>query len=462
MGKKIQKLMEEHRVLFLKGAAANGIPDEKAREIFDLMEKFGRYGFNKAHSAAYALIAFQTAYLKTHFPVEFMAALLTSEMHSSDGVVKYINECRNHDITVLPPGINESGKVFTISGKNIRFGLVAVKNVGESAIDAIIEEREKGHFSSLFDFCERVDLRKVNKRVIESLIKCGALDSTGHHRAQMMAALEDAVDYGQQVQREKADRQMSLFDVLDTNPEAFMPPMPDVSEWEANDLLDLEKETLGFYISGHPLDRYHEIIEKFTNCNAVIITEKNVGEGVRIGGLIRENKVIRTKSNELMGFVTIEDMHGSLEVTVFSSLYNRVSDLLTEDTPVLLQGKVEKDDKSVKLIAGDVIRMEEAEEKWTANVCFYVDVNRSDRELLIKLREIVVRHPGSCRGFLHLQDAGKTETIISFPESIRIKAGQELVREVKGLLGANGIETQCSVIKFPDQNYRTKGKYRHA
>jgi DNA polymerase-3 subunit alpha len=426
------------------------------------MEKFGRYGFNKAHSAAYGLIAFQTAYLKAHFPVEFMAALLTSEMHSSDGVVKYINECRSHDITVLPPNINESGKVFTISGKNIRFGLVAVKNVGEGAIDAILEERNNGSFKSLFDFCERVDLRKVNKRVVESLIKCGAFDSTGHHRAQLMAALEEAIEYGQQVQREKADRQMSLFDVMDTDPEAYMPPMPEVSQWEESDLLDLEKETLGFYISGHPLDRYQNIIDKFTNCNAALITEKNNGDGVRIGGIIRQNKVIRTKSNELMGFVTVEDMHGSIEITVFSSIYHKVSDLLIEETPVLIQGKVEKDDNSAKLIADDVIRMDEAEGKWTASVCFYLDVNTADRDLLKKLQMIISKYPGSCQAFLHLRDAAKTETVIALPDTTRIKAGQELVREVTGLLGMNGIETQCSAIRISDRSYRRKGTYGHA
>ena len=205
MGKKIPEILARHRERFMKGTADNGIPTNEAGMIFSLIEKFGGYGFNKSHSAAYALIAFQTAYLKAHYPVEFIASLLTSEMHSTDGVVKYIAECRSHGIDILPPDINESDKTFTVSGSKIRFGLAAVKNVGEAAIDIMSEAREENRFSSLFDFCERVDLKKVNKRVVESLIKCGAFDATGAARSQMIASLEDALEYGQRIQKEKMD-----------------------------------------------------------------------------------------------------------------------------------------------------------------------------------------------------------------------------------------------------------------
>ena len=213
IGKKIDALMAKHREKFVSGAVKNGVDKVVATELFDLIEKFGGYGFNKSHSAAYALIAYQTAYLKAHFPVEFMAALLTSEIDAIDGVVKFINECRAHNIEVLPPDVNESSTVFTAVDGRIRFGLAAVKNVGETAVDLIIKEREaNGQFSSLFDFCQRVDLTKVNKRVLESLIRCGALDSTGIYRSRLMAALEEALDCGQRIQREKNSAQMSLFD----------------------------------------------------------------------------------------------------------------------------------------------------------------------------------------------------------------------------------------------------------
>ena len=434
MGKKIAEMMAKHRKLFMDGAARNNLPLDKAGKIFDLMEKFGGYGFNKSHSAAYALIAYQTAFLKTHYPVEFMAALLTSEMNSIDGVVKYIAECRSHSIEVLPPDINESFVEFTVSGSRIRFGLVAVKNVGEGAIEAIIKEREEnGPFSSLFAFCERVDLRKVNKRVLESLIKCGAFDSTGHRRAQMMASLEDALEYGQMVQREKADPQLSLFDMggeqaMDIN----VPPMPDIAEWEERERLNLEKEALGFYISGHPLDHYKEIIEKFTNANALTIGEVKDQSAVRIGGTISSMKTIRTKKGDPMAFINLEDMHGAVEVVIFPSVFTSVSEFLVTDFPVLVQGEAQKDEKGVKLLAESVIPMEKAEETWAASVHISVELERADKEMLENLHAIVRRYPGTCSGFLHLVMPGVTETVVKLPEDLKLKATEEMVRKSTG------------------------------
>ena len=237
IGKKIEALMAKHREKFISGSVKNGVDRAIATELFDLIEKFGGYGFNKSHSAAYALIAYQTAFLKAHFAVEIMASLLTSEMHSTDGVVKFIAECRHHDIPILPPDINKSDTEFTVDGSQIRFGLVAVKNVGESAIESIIASRKDQPFESLFDFCERVDLKKVNKRVIESLIKCGAFDSTGAKRSQLMAALESALEYGQRVQKERTDPQMGLFDMGDKQASINAPALPEIGEWDEKQLL---------------------------------------------------------------------------------------------------------------------------------------------------------------------------------------------------------------------------------
>ncbi|MDO9262716.1 MAG: DNA polymerase III subunit alpha, partial [Desulfosalsimonadaceae bacterium] len=242
MGKKIPEDMAKQLDRFVEGAVKNGIPKDKASELFGLIEKFAGYGFNKSHSAAYALIAFQTAYLKAHFPVEYMAAVLTSEMGSSENVVKYIAECRNHNIPVLPPDINESDKGFTVSGEKIRFGLAGVKNVGEAAIESVIETRQKGKFSSIFEFCQRVDIRKVNKRVLESLIQSGAFDSTGNNRSQMMACVEPALEYGQKIQKEASDSQMSLFGDTSGAGQLNPPVMPDVPEWDEKQKLNLEKE----------------------------------------------------------------------------------------------------------------------------------------------------------------------------------------------------------------------------
>ncbi len=445
MGKKIQAVMAQHRELFMKGAKENQIPEEKAKEIYDLMETFGRYGFNKSHSAAYGLIAYQTAYLKTHYPVELMAALLTSEMHSIDGVVKYIAECKSHGIRVLPPDVNESEIEFIVLDQKIRFGLVAVKNVGEGAIETILEERKEGKFTSLFDFCQRLDLRRVNKRVIEALIKCGAFDSTGAHRSQMMAVLEDAISFGQRVQREKGDPQMGLFDMEDTQPSLInAPPLPAIREWEQSQLLANEKDSLGFYISGHPLSGYEDILEKFTSADTLTIQEIADKTAIRIGGLVRGVKVIRTKKGEPMAFVTLEDMHGTVEITVFSSLYAEIVPLLVEDNPVLVQGEVQRDEKSLKILADSAITMDKAEETWTADIHLNLDASGVERQQLQQLYDIIKRHPGSCRVYLHLRDSEKTDTIIALPESLRLKAGVKLTREIQALLGHNAIETVCT------------------
>jgi DNA polymerase-3 subunit alpha len=435
---------------------------EKAANIFDLMEKFGGYGFNKSHSAAYALIAYQTAYLKAHFPVEFLAALLTSEMGSIDNIVKFVAECRSHDIPVLPPDINRSFKDFTVDGDRIRFGLVAVKNVGEGAIDAIIAARQERPFESLFDFCERVDLKKVNKRVVESLIKCGAFDTTGLRRSQMMGALELALDYGQRAQKERCDPQMTLFGGMECPQPLNLPAMPDIDEWDERQKLAFEKESLGFYFSGHPLKRVEDLLSKFTTADALTIKEAPDGASVRIGGLVRGSKTIKTKKGDLMAFVTIEDMHGALEVTVFSRLYAGCVDLLTEDNAVLVQGQVQKDEQSVKLVADSIITLEKAEETWTASVHVNLELSRTDRALLIQLRELLQRFHGPCKAYLHLRGPTQTEALIELSEHFHLKAGPALRREVRELVGYAAVETRCTPVERPRERPAFGGRMNGA
>ena len=464
MGKKIQAAMVEHRELFMKGANENQIPEEKAKQIYDLMETFGRYGFNKSHSAAYALISYQTGYLKTHYPVEFMAALLTSEMHSIDGVVKFIAECKNHDIQVLPPDVNESEKEFTVVDQKIRFGLVAVKNVGEGAIEAIVEARKEGKFESLFDFCQRVDLRKVNKRVVEALIRCGAFDSIGVFRSKMMAVLEDALDFGQRVQRERSDPQLGLFDMGEKKPSMInTPPFPDITEWDQKQLLANEKDSLGFYMSGHPLGEYEDILEKFTTADTLSIQEIADRAAIRIGGLVKDVKVIRTKKGEPMAFVTLEDMNGTIEITVFTALYSDASSLLMEDNAVLIQGQVQKDEKSIKILADSIIAMDKAEETWTANVHLNLDISNIEKNHLLQLRDVLKKYPGPCEVYLHLKNPGKSDTIIALPQTMKIKAGINPTREIKAIFGYNATETVCSeatcnTIQYNSDRYRKNGK----
>jgi DNA polymerase III subunit alpha len=445
MGKKIAEIMAKHRDRFVQGAQDKGIPKDKASQLFDLMEKFGRYGFNKSHSAAYALIAYQTAFLKAHYPVELLAALLTSEMNSSDGVVKYIAECRSHDIEVLPPDINESEKSFTVADSKIRFGLVAVKNVGEAAIESIIAERKKGRFASIYDFCERVELKKVNKRVIESLIKCGAFDSTGDRRSQLIAAVEDAVDYGQLVHRKRSDPQLGLFGgSVKGEQKIGHSPLPDMPEWDEKQRLLLEKETLGFYISGHPLQGFVDILDKFATADSLTLSDKADGEIIRIGGIVRNVKVIKTRRDELMAFVTLEDMNGSVEITIFSNLYAAVSDLLSGDGAIMVQGSVQKDDNAVKILAETLIPLEKAEETWTATLHVNLDLSRVQRETLLRLRDVLSSHPGACPAILRLNSPDHTQILISLPEQLKVMAGSRIKRDIDTLLGYPAVQTDCS------------------
>lgn len=461
MGKKIFEILSMHRDRFLDGARENSIDTVKAGLLFDLIEKFGGYGFNKSHSAAYALIAFQTAFLKAHFPVELMAALLTSEMHNIDHVVKYIDECRNQGIEVLPPDINESNFDFIIKDGKIRFGLVAVKNVGEGAIEAICQTREQGFFTSIFNLCERVPLKKVNKKVLESLINCGAFDSTGNFRSSMSAALEDALNYGQRVWREKTDQQMNLFDIGDQSSSAInMPQLPKIEEWDDKHLLTLEKEALGFYISGHPLSKYQEIIDKFTDVDTVSIKEKNGGSVVRIAGIITKIKIIKTKKGELMAFIAVEDMLSSIEITVFSSVYLKICDLLVLDAPVIVQGQVEKDENNLKILADLIVPIDKAEERWTTSIHFHLQLPQTERDLLLKLHNVFKKYPGTCNGFIHLIDQGNTDTIFSISDQMKLKAGKTLTKEVNLLTGYDSVNTVCSAAKLTEEKSGYKNNYK--
>ncbi len=309
MGKKIGALMNAQRERFVKGAVENGIDSVKANHIFDLMAKFAEYGFNKSHSAAYALIAYQTAWLKSHYPVEFMAALMNSFLNSSDQIVKLINQCARMDIRILPPDVNESGRTFQVvkkvarttdgdpSGQSpasgsprpggasyksmIRFGLGAVKNVGEAAVEVILQvRREHGPYTTIHDFCERIDSQKVNRRVIEQLIRCGAFDSLHPNRAQLMAGLDDMLDRAATLQRDRQAGQMNLFEMLRSKKKMKVPALPDIADWESRMRLQFEKESLGFYISGHPLDFYSEQIRSMCTADTQSVREKREGAEV--------------------------------------------------------------------------------------------------------------------------------------------------------------------------------------
>ena len=360
MSKKKASEMAKQKDKFLAGATNNHIKPEKAEKIFELIAKFAEYGFNKSHSAAYAYITYQTAYLKAHFPVEFMAALLSSEMGNTDKVVKHINECREKNIELLPPDINKSNTDFTVTGSEIRFGLAAIKNVGKSAVENIIAAREqKGDFLSLFDFCQKVDLRKVNKRVIESLIQSGAFDSW-QKRSQLMSVLPKVVRIAkyQRQQNEKNKHQLNIFDLITANTGEREPDpviYPDIPEWSCNKLLACERNHLGFYISGHPLDSLTRTLKTCTNTNTqTALSAKHVKE-VSIGGMVTTIKQITTRKGEPMGIANLEDRTGVVELIVFPDAYRKYDSQLRSNQPLLIKGKLKiETERNNQVIAQEI------------------------------------------------------------------------------------------------------------
>jgi DNA polymerase-3 subunit alpha len=459
MGKKDAKEMDRQKDTFLAGAKGLGIDTKKAEAIFDQMAKFAEYGFNKSHSAAYALIAYQTAYLKAHYPVEFMAALLTCDMDSTDKVVKNISDCREQGIDVLPPDINTSGLSFTVVGTSMRFGMGAVKNVGAGAIEAILESRAEGPFKDLYDFCERVDLRRVNKRVVESLIKCGAFDSTGATRSSLMEGLEAASSYGQKIQEERASAQVSLFgteEVTRGNGAGGM-KLPTVAEWHDKEKLAYEKEALGFLITGHPLDRYIDDIRRLASCDIINLTEQTEGSEVRICGIVCGLKEIVTKKGlgDRMGFVTIEDLTGTVEVTVFSDVYATAVSLLKSDDPLLITGKMEKGEKGAKILVqgqkeggnewqkknrgptGDIKLLSEARSQTTKNVYFNLRMDDTAMVRLDGLKGIIERHRGTIPAFISFEMETRGTATLQLPAEMYVMPNDELRLEVERLFGYN-------------------------
>ena len=438
MGKKIPEVMANEKEKFMAGAEKNNIPADKAEYVFDLMAKFAGYGFNKSHSAAYALIAYQTAFLKAHYPAQFMAALLSCDMNNTDKVVAYINECRDNEIEVLPPDINESFKDFTVIDDRIRFGLAAVKNVGEAALDSIIEERLKdGPYLSLEDFCCRVDLRRVNRRVLESLNKAGAYDSLNLKRSQTFAILDQALEQGQAAQRDRLSGQISLFAVMDSANEKphNKIEIPSIPEWTDQEKLTFEKETVGFYLTGHPLDDYREDILAVTDSNLSENKEWVEGQTLRLGGLIRDIKNRKTKKGDPMAVIVMEDIAGTAEVVIFPELYARCATILNTDTPVVIEGLVKKDERGDNIIANALETLEAARDKYTASACIMLQSDRVNRQSLEALKKVFSRHYGPCPVSLTLHFAGRGEVDLEIPKDITIKPCNEFTAEVNHTMG---------------------------
>jgi len=441
MGKKNPEVMAAQRDRFLSGAKENGIDMAKANHIFDLMEKFAGYGFNKSHSAAYALIAYQTAYLKAHYSVEFMAALLNSFLNATDQVVKLINECHEKNIEILPPDVNASEKDFTVVEGKIRFGLGAVKNVGEMAIEVVLNTRqEQGPFQSIYDFCQRVDTQKVNRRVIEQLTKCGAFDLIHPRRACVLAALDDAMEKAQIMQRDRQSGQMNMFDLLKSRKKTPLPVLPDVPDWDIRVTIQFEKEALGFYISGHPLDFYADQLKNLCSADTQRVKEKREGSEVVLCGMVSVIKELTTKKGDRMAFLSLEDKEGILEIVSFSDTFLDARPLLEADEPLVVIGKVQHDEKGTKMIANRILALEDAQLQTMDSVRIHLRADRLDRDGLTRLRHLLMSHAGECKAILHLIVEDKAEAVIALSPKLQVSPTAAFFQEMSQHFGAGSAE----------------------
>ena len=431
MGKKDAAEMEKVKPQFMAGAKKNKIPDSKAKKIFDQMETFAGYGFNKSHSAAYAMISYQTAYLKAHYPVEFITALLTSEKNSRDKIIKHISGCKDMGIEILPPDINESVNDFSVSGERIRFGLGAVKNVGAGAVDSIISSRSSdGKFTSFTDFLSRVDLRKINKRVVESLIKCGAFDSLGNTRRELMEDYERAMDFV--LKSSSKSGQDSLFATDDMPRENFT--ITRASEWSSQEMLSYEKETVGFYITSHPLSRFKEKLAAVTDVDSESILTRQDGDMVSMAGIVSAIRQTLTKAKkETMAHITLEDLKGSVAVVVFTDLYRSTSALLQGDDPVIVKGKAEVGDESAKIVATEILPLSACIEDPFGSIHFKIPPDLPE-SAIEDLKSLISNNPGKSDAYVHISITGKGETVVYLGKDMRVNISSSLKDEADKLI----------------------------
>jgi DNA polymerase-3 subunit alpha len=454
MGKKKKEVMAVERERFMDGVRKQGTAAARlAGEIFDQMETFAAYGFNKSHSAAYALITYQTAYLKAHYRTEFMAGLLSLGAGDTDSTYKNIAECRDHGVAILPPDVNESRFDFTAAGDKIRFGLGAVRGVGAKAIEVILAARGEEPFTSLHDFCLRVRGQLVNRRVIESLIKCGAFDSVEPNRARLLAGLDGVLAWAASRAEERTTAQIGLFATAGGEAEA-PPPLPAVSPWRAEEELAAERETIGFFITGHPLDRYELDLRKFTNATTATLrtrgaepppapAERNgradLRPQVRLGGVIHTLKLKNSKRGDRYATFVLEDKEGVVEVIAWPDTYRAHEAMIHGGEPVVVAGALEVSEERCQVIASEITPLAQARAQAIRQVHVRVPLGRTGRAGLERLRAILAAHPGSCDAFLHLEQGDDTETVLALPNALRVAASEQIVNAVEGELGAGAM-----------------------
>lgn len=453
MGKKIVEKMEQQREKFINGAIKNGLSYASAEKIFETMAAFAGYGFNASHSAAYALIAYETAYLKVHYPLQYMSALLTSEMNNMDKMSQYLEECKRMNIEILPPDINQSEADFTPitekekKGKtqgSIRFGLAAIKNVGSSAVRSIIETREKsGAFKGLADFLERVDTRSANKKVLESLIKCGAMDAFGYKKQQLVAGLEGVLQRSNQLQRIKSSGQTSFFDVLEDNSKKDSIELPDIEEWPKAQLLNFEKELLGFYLTGHPLNEYENLIRYFNTLNSKKLIQLDIDTAVSICGIITNiKKTVTKKESRRMAILSVEDLTGTIEAVVYPDPYEQYNRFIEEGKAVMVKGMAKAKEDKPRIIVKEINSLEEAIKKSTDSLEINVFETNINDDILDNLKRILKEYPGNSHIRLNISLKSGEKVAMEINSDLKITPLPEMMSKIESIFG-----TGCVLVK---------------
>jgi DNA polymerase-3 subunit alpha len=463
MGKKKPEEMASQRQTFVEGCKkTNNIDLKLAGSIFDTLEEFAGYGFNKSHSAAYAIISYQTAFLKAHYPAEFMSALLSCDIGNSDKLVVFINEVRDMGLEVLPPEINHSHVRFRPEGSSVRFGLAGIKNVGAAATEAVVREREAdGEFTGLMDFCSRLDSQVVNRKVIESLVRCGAFDDLGAHRARVFAGIDFAVQRASASMRDRQAGQSSLFELMPEDGATSLSDeeLPGAEAWHESEVLSAEKELLGMYMSGHPLSKYEKILKKYQLATVLGLAEVPDKTPTRVGGIISSVTQRYTKRQEAMAIVEIEGLDGTAEIVVFPEPFRMYGSLLVPETPVMICGdNACQDDKRARIHAREIYAMDDVPKLFTKQVSIHIPAALSENGTLDTVRNTLTLHPGPVKVMICVQFPMGEKVFLSTSDTVSVLPSHELCRKVEGILGERSV--YLSANKSACLNARGNGSRR--
>ncbi|MBU1423202.1 MAG: DNA polymerase III subunit alpha [Bacteroidetes bacterium] len=441
MGKKDKDLMAKQKDEFIDGAVKKGFTKKIAGDIFDMVEKFASYGFNKSHSVAYAVIAYKTAYLKTYYPAEYLSAMMSAEIGDTDYIVQLIEDARRLGIKVLPPDVNESVVNFAVTKNGIRFGLSAIKNVGVGAVENIIKARKNKNFTNIFDFCSRVDLRTVNKKTLEGLTMAGALDSFTGHRAQIFETIEKAIQFGQKQQSYESRGQSTLFATDRVKETAIeYPALPEVEPWSEIDKLTNEKKVLGFYVSGHPLSKYELEATAFSTVNFNESIDVRNGAPIKACGIISAIKKTVDRNGKMMAFVTLENFSGKGEVIVFSKIYEKVAPLLQLDAILMVIGRADTAGDRIKILADEFIPIEQARERFTKTVIISIDANKAEKNVVDKLQKILEKHKGKCSVLVEVNGLEESSPqVFRIDNRFRVAPTDDFFENIYGMFGKGSI-----------------------